>query len=123
MLPNLRRWLAAAAAVALLVSGGCSDGGAGPDPTPQVVTVHLTAGLEFSPADVTIAPGTRVRWVNDAAVAHTVTPDNAAQAGAWATTALNAQGATFEHTFNAAGTFNYHCIPHAPGMSGVIRVQ
>jgi len=31
-------------------------------------------------------------------------------------------GATFEHTFATAGTFNYHCIHHAP-MTGSVVVR
>jgi plastocyanin len=31
-------------------------------------------------------------------------------------------GATFEHTFATAGTFNYHCIHHAP-MTGSVVVS
>jgi len=36
---------------------------------------------------------------------------------------LNAQGATFEHTFETAGTYDYFCIPHKTiGMVGRIVV-
>ena len=33
-----------------------------------------------------------------------------------------ARGATFQHTFATAGTFNYHCIHHAP-MTGSVVVR
>lgn len=80
------------------------------------------SGTSFSPANVQIAVGTTVRWVAQDG-AHTVTPDNPGQAGAWTSTALSA-GETFEHTFTVAGTYDYHCQPHqAVGMVGQIVVQ
>ena len=34
------------------------------------------------------------------------------------------QGRTFEHTFDAAGTYRYYCAPHhSLGMRGVIIVE
>ncbi|HEU4556641.1 MAG TPA: plastocyanin/azurin family copper-binding protein [Longimicrobium sp.] len=127
MTKRVRITLAALAAV--LVSGGCSDGtgsdggGGGGGGGANVVTIHLTAANRFSPEDVTISPGTTVRWIADTG-GHTVTPDNAGQTGAWVSASLNAAGVTFQHTFNAAGDFNYHCIPHqALGMTGTVHVQ
>lgn len=62
-----------------------------------------------------------MRWVNGGGE-HTVTPDADAPAGAWDSAGLPG-GATFEHTFSSAGTFNYHCIPHkAAGMKGSVTV-
>jgi plastocyanin len=77
--------------------------------------------VSFAPATISVAPGTTVRWVS-AGGTHTVTPDNPGQTGTWASTPLNA-GAPFEHTFQAAGTYPYHCIPHqAGGMTGQVTV-
>ncbi len=86
-----------------------------------VVTV-TASGTSFSPATITISPGTTVRWVA-ADGAHTVTPDDPGQTGAW-TSADLVPGSPFEHTFTAAGTFDYHCVPHeAFGMTGQVVVQ
>ena len=86
----------------------------------NVVEIFLN-GTSFSNADVTIAPGTTVRWINQDGMTHTVTPDGHS---AWTNRTLATQNATFEHTFGATGTFNYYCQPHqAQGMTGVIRVQ
>lgn len=84
--------------------------------------VEITAsGTSFSPADVTISPGTTVRWINGDGVDHTVTPDGHTE---WLSAALGSQGAIFEHTFDNTGEFPYFCIPHqAQGMTGIIRVQ
>jgi plastocyanin len=32
------------------------------------------------------------------------------------------EGDTFEHTFDQAGTYEYVCRVHAPGMAGTIEV-
>jgi plastocyanin len=85
----------------------------------NVVTVNVS-GFTFSPATVTVAAGTTVRWVNNTSNFHTVTPDGHTQ---WADADLPASG-SFQHTFNTAGTFNYFCTPHrALGMTGTVNVQ
>ncbi|HEX2203260.1 MAG TPA: plastocyanin/azurin family copper-binding protein [Longimicrobium sp.] len=94
------------------------------NPAPTVVEIHLTAGLQFAPSQVTIAPGTTVRWINDAAMLHTITPLNPNQAGAWPSQQLDNAGQTYEFTFTTAGTYDYRCNPHAGlGMTGSITVQ
>jgi plastocyanin len=94
----------------------------GPD---GVVEIRLTASLRFEPGDIVIPRGTTVRWVNAAAVFHTITPDNAAQSGVWVRRTMNGTGETFTHTFAEAGqTYTYHCEPHlSAGMTGRIRVE
>jgi plastocyanin len=86
----------------------------------EVVEITLS-GTSFSPADVTISPGTTVRWINGDGVDHTVTPDGHNE---WSSASLGTQGAVFEHTFDNTGEFPYYCIPHqAQGMTGIIRVE
>jgi plastocyanin len=87
----------------------------------DVVEVKMTSGLRFEPADLTIAPGTTVRWVNASSLFHTITPDGHSE---WASASVNNQGDTFLHTFNSAGDFPYYCQPHrSAGMTGTITVQ
>ncbi|MEX2473208.1 MAG: plastocyanin/azurin family copper-binding protein [Gemmatimonadota bacterium] len=75
----------------------------------------------FSNPDLTISPGTTVRWINGDGVLHTVTPDGHSE---WASATIASSGDTFEHTFNTTGEFAYFCDPHqAQGMTGIIRVQ
>lgn len=83
--------------------------------------VEITAsGTSFSPSEVTIAPGTTVRWVTPGG-GHTVTPDNHSE---WTSAALNSAGDVFEHTFDDPGEFDYFCIPHQSlGMTGTVTVQ
>jgi plastocyanin len=85
------------------------------------VEVITLSGTSFSPNDLTISPGTTVRWINQDGIGHTVTPDGHNE---WSSVSLNTSGQTFEHTFDNVGTFNYFCQPHlANGMTGVIRVE
>lgn len=92
--------------------------------TQPVVTIHLTGSNTFSPDSVSIAPGTRVRWVNDVAMAHTITPDDADQPGVWTRRVVSAAGQVEEHVFTVADqTYGYFCEPHAPAMRGKIVVE
>lgn len=86
-------------------------------PGGSVTTIQLT-GSSFSPSDVTVTSGTRVRWVNNSGVQHTVTPTGHSQ---WDDTTLN-NGNSLEQVLTLAGTYNYRCTLHA-GMTGVVRVQ
>jgi LPXTG-motif cell wall-anchored protein len=76
----------------------------------------------FVPKSLTIAVGDTVVWTNNGMAQHTVTSDG----GAFNSGTLN-PGATYSHTFGAAGSFPYHCTFHGGaggvGMSGTIFVQ
>jgi plastocyanin len=100
-------------------------GSTGPDDDFDGVTINMTAGLLFAPADVTIDPGTRVRWVSAAAILHTITPNTPGQPGVWAAVNTSQAGTVLTHTFAVAGqTYTYACQIHvAEGMTGVIRVR
>ena len=83
----------------------------------RVVEIDIS-GVSYRTPDLRIPPGTTVRWVNKDPVGHTVTPDDA---GGWGS-ALIGPGETFEHTFDAEGTYPYHCVPH-PFMTGRVVVE
>ena len=90
----------------------------GPAPAPaapSTASIHL-AGSRFAPASATVAVGGTVTWTNDDGSKHTVTADNAS----FDSGSLNA-GATFAHTFTAAGTYAYGCDFHG-NMRGTIIV-
>lgn len=115
-----------AIAVALLAcgGGGSDDPPTGPGGSTDVV-ITLTADSRFSPNDVTVDPGTRIRWTSETSELHTVTPDSPQQPGVWARATSSAVGTVLTHTFNASGqTYTYHCEPHLSlGMTGTIRVR
>ena len=69
----------------------------------------------FAPASVTIARGTKVKWVNAGSLTHTTT----ANGGAWDET-LD-PGEKFVRKFRRAGTFAFHCSIH-PSMTGTVTV-
>ena len=84
-------------------------------PDPVIIEA---SGVTFSPSDVTVAPGTRVRWIKGTNP-HTVTPNGHAE---WTAASLDQPNETFDHTFNTVGNFPYVCEIHF-GMTGIIRVQ
>lgn len=87
----------------------------------EVVEVHLTSSFTFTPADLTIEPGTTVAWINDEAIFHTITPDGHSE---WTRREVSAEAETFRHTFETEGEFPYICEPHeSQGMTGTITVE
>jgi plastocyanin len=84
-------------------------------------TIEATDGLTFSRPNLTISAGTAVRWVNTGTMLHTVTPDGHTE---WTSANLASNGATFTHTFNTPGTYEYYCQPHqGSGMTGTVTVN
>lgn len=83
--------------------------------TPQDFDIHIK-GFAFNPASYPEELGGTVSWINDDAVAHTVTADD----GSFDSGPL-APGQSFTHAFPVAGTVAYHCKIHAT-MKGAIVV-
>jgi plastocyanin len=80
--------------------------------------------IQFEPAEITVAPGDTVTWTNDEAVPHDVQKDS----GPGPDFSSGPEGGmgdgdTFEHTFEEAGTYDYVCRVHAPGMAGTVIVK
>lgn len=73
-------------------------------------------GFAFSPAKITVAPGTKVTWTNKDSVAHTVTSDK----NAWTDSGSIANGAHFSFTFSKPGTYTYHCAIHPTMVATVV---
>ena len=76
------------------------------------------ASFKFSPSSITIKVGESVSWTNQDSASHTIVSDS----GSEIQSSSLVQGASYSHTFNAAGTYNYHCGIH-PSMKGVVVVQ
>jgi plastocyanin len=73
----------------------------------------------FSPSDVTIAPGTKVTWVNKDEAPHTATstsPDKKFNSGGLDT------DDKFSFVFNDKGDYPYFCSLH-PQMKATIKVK
>ena len=91
--------------------GGGDDGGGGG-------TAVSMEGIAFSPAEVTVAVGDTVTWTNNDPAGHDVTADSFSSGDPGGL----AEGDTFEHTFEEAGSFDYVCTVH-PGMEGTVVVE
>jgi plastocyanin len=69
----------------------------------------------FRPRDLTIARGTRVRWVNAGQDRHSSTSN-----GRWDSGLLD-PGETYRRIFRQAATISYFCTAH-PAMRGTITI-
>jgi plastocyanin len=87
-----------------------------PPPVNSGTSVSIV-NMSFSPANLTVAVGSTVKWTNNDAMTHTVTADNASF-----DSGNIAGGGTFSKTFSTAGSYPYHCTIH-PGMTGTITVK
>lgn len=86
--------------------------------------------IAYQPADVTITVGETVTWEHrDGNTPHTVTSTSGPESFDSNTTCTApnpvtcmTEGDTFEHTFDRAGTYEYHCKIHAQ-MTGTVVVE
>lgn len=112
-------------AILAIALAACSNGGAAspvatdspgaPKPATAAGTVTIV-DFGFEPAELTVAKGATVTWSNTGDATHTVkwsdgTPESAGLTG----------GATYERTFETAGSFPYVCGIHG-SMTGTIAV-
>lgn len=120
-------------------SGGTDDSGATgstPTATSSQATVQMVTGggaYYFDPIGLAVAPGTTVTFENESGSHSTLSyQDGVGQAStsripdgaqSWESEILTDSGATFEHTFETEGTYDYFCGPHKTlGMVGRIVV-
>ena len=120
-----RRALLLAAAVALALSApGLGTPAHAADPAaPQVAAAEANAvtisNFEFQPPLMTVAPGTKITWVNKDEEPHTVL---SADGGAtFKSPALDTDD-KFAFTFDKPGTYKYFCSIHSH-MVGTIVVK
>ena len=77
----------------------------------------------YIPHTVEISAGDTVLWSNDDTAAHTVTSGSSIDGpDGLFDSSLFMSGATFEHTFDDAGEYQYFCMVH-PWMVGVVQVS
>jgi len=91
-----------------------AEGGAGAAAGGNTVEMR---GMAFAPQRLEVPAGATIEWTNRDQVAHTITADD----GSWDSGPI-AAGASWRHTFTAAGTFAFHCTPH-PFMTGAVVVK
>ena len=109
------------------------SGGQRPTTIEMVTTTGDETDYYFDPIGLLVTPGSTITFKN-AKGSHSSTaykkgngPASVtripSQANAWDSGILNESGATFEHTFEAEGTYDYFCLPHKSlGMVGRIVV-
>lgn len=122
------------------LSGGPNVVEGVPEDADHVVEMEAVA---FNPSELTVKAGDKVAFKHVAGEAHSVTADGETLpdgATYWASGGFESQdaaktgweegsgavqsGQSYVHTFETAGTFDYHCIPHeAAGMTGTIVVE
>jgi plastocyanin len=116
--------LAILAALALVAAGCGSDSGssstsataATPDASGAVVVDMKN--IQFSPKDITVDAGQKIKWENLDTVEHDVKADS----GADFDSDDFGKGGTYEFTPDKAGKIEYECTLH-PGMVGTITVR
>lgn len=87
-------------------------------PSASTETIEMTDEWLFSPANLEIAPGTTVTWINKSPIVHSVAIDDPRHTAS----DLLDPGQSFSVTFDTPGTFHYQCSPH-PGMEGMVTVM
>ena len=102
--------------LAVLISGCTQNQPPGP-PAGGANTVTIKS-FAFSPAALTVSVGTTVTWTNEDSTTHTVTSDS----GSELASEQLSNGQSYTHTFNTAGTYDYHCSIHTT-MKGKIIVE
>ncbi len=84
------------------------------------VTVSIDDFI-FETTYLKIKKGTKVTWVNNGNISHTVTSDQGSPKSGLDSQLLG-NGDTYEFTFDEAGVYEYFCTPHPTQMRGVITV-
>jgi plastocyanin len=89
------------------------------------VNMTNTGGGAFSPKDLVVNAGDRVRWRNTVTTQHTSTSGtNCGDDGIWDSGFLNSGAFSAYVTFNVGGLYPYFCVVHCEsGMTGTIRVN
>lgn len=80
--------------------------------------VHID-NFSFSPAQITVVPGTKVIWTNRDDIPHTVV--DSANPRAFKSTALDTDD-IYSFVFTKPGTYRYFCSLH-PHMQGTVVVK
>lgn len=84
---------------------------------PENIAVSIK-NFSFNPSTLTVKTGTKVTWVNDDNVSHTVTSDS----GNLFDSKTISPGQTFSFIFTDIGSASYHCAIH-PMMEGNVIVE
>jgi plastocyanin len=104
-----------------IISNSCNkdntygDSGGGGSKGPGANEVFIQ-NMAFNPVSKTVTVNSTITWTNKDGTDHTVTSNT----GLFDSGTVKSNG-TFSYTFNAEGTYSYHCTFH-PTMTGTIQV-
>ena len=101
-------------------AASCSAGSAAVSQPSPANTVQANDNLAFAPTTITVGVGQVLQWKNVGSIMHTVTFNDNANS-CLSDEQLNG-GSTWDVTFNAAGTYAYHCTIHEQ-MTGTVKVR
>jgi plastocyanin len=108
-------------ALSVILLTGCTKAGTSPygatsaPPAAGQPNTVVMSNIAFGPDSIIVSVGTYITWQNNDGVNHTATSDT----GLW-DTGIISPGASKSVTFNAAGTFPYHCTVHSMMTATVI---
>ncbi|MFA5723520.1 MAG: plastocyanin/azurin family copper-binding protein [Candidatus Pacearchaeota archaeon] len=130
MAKNTKIWIGIAVIAVILIVGYVWYNGSKPIDNPNVnlpdnnisslgktYNIEIT-NLAFSTLSLTIKQGETVIWKNLDSQTHTVTSDKQDEMSS----KLLKTNEVYSHTFNTAGTFDYHCEVH-PSMKATVIVE
>jgi plastocyanin len=105
-------------------SGATPEAGGPPAATepikePAAIAEVTVDNFAFTPAALTVAPGTRVTWINRDDVPHTAT--SSVKPRAFDSGPLDTDD-RFSHVFTTPGTYEYFCAVH-PHMTARVIVR
>lgn len=110
-----RLWLRMAVLALVLVSFSFASSAA---LTAENKSVKISIiNFQFTPAEVTIAPGESVTWVNDDGALHGLEYNDGSSGKD-----LLLPGESYNRRFDQPGTYNYNCSVH-PYMTGRVIVR
>jgi len=94
-----------------------SSSGSRPSNSDQVRESNtvIMSDFDFSPQELTVKAGAEVTFKNEDSASHTVTFSDFDSGSIQ-------NGGNYKHTFDKAGTYDYHCTIH-PSMQGKIVVE
>jgi plastocyanin len=113
----ITRSVGIAVLLALLAVGGPKTFAATDSKSGSEVAVKID-NFSFSPAVITVAPGTTIRWTNRDDIPHTVVSDDHTT---FKSKVIDTDE-QFTYTFTKPGTYSYFCSIH-PKMTGQIVVK
>jgi plastocyanin len=109
-------------ATLLLALVGSTSGALHPPHVQHSDTSVEIRTFQFAPDTIAVKTGTRIRWINQDEIEHTVTAGTPEKRDTRFDGTLETKGATFEAGFDRPGTFTYFCDRHQ-FMRGTITVS